>query len=162
MRRGRKQSPLAGRQRSQGRLFQGKTPRFGPPASGEVSREPADAHRATYPLHLLTPNTANSIHSQFHDLEVIRQFDPGPRLAMHPADAAARGIGEGDRVRVFNDRGELWLPVVIDHGILPGCVACPNGYGQQDGGTVNLLSAARETDLGHGAAFHETRVEVSR
>jgi anaerobic selenocysteine-containing dehydrogenase len=128
---------------------------------GTAGAEPADL-RARYPLHFLTPNTKNGIHSQFNHLESIRQLDPGPRLMMHPADAAGRGIREGDRVRVFNDRGALRLPVVFDHGIRPGCVASPNGYWIQHGGTVNVLSAARETDMGHGAAFHECRVEVSR
>ncbi len=132
-------------------------PRYTEPAEAAAS-----GARARYPLHFLTPNTQNSIHSQFNNLGLIRQFDPGPRLAMHQADAAARGIREGDRVRVFNDRGELSLPVVIDHGLRRGCVASPNGYWIQDGGTVNFLSAARETDMGYGAAFHENRVEVSR
>jgi len=61
---------------------------------------------------------------------------------------------------VFNDRGELRLPVRFDHGLRPGCVSTPNGYWIQRGGTVNFLSCARETDMGFGAAFHENRVEV--
>lgn len=115
-----------------------------------------------YPLHFMTPNTRHSIHSQFNNLATIRQFDPGPGLTMHPDDAAARSLRAGDRARVFNDRGELWLTVRLDRGIRRGCVSCPNGYWLQHGGGVNLLSAARETDMGHGAAFHDNMVEVSR
>ncbi len=140
-------------------------PRYTEPLEAGVGALEADAHgapRRRYPLVLLTPNTRFAIHSQFVNLATIRALDPGPRLAMHPADAAARGLVDGERVRVFNDRGELRLPLAIDHGIRPGCVATPNGYGAAFGGSVNVLSAARETDMGFGAAFHENRVEVER
>jgi anaerobic selenocysteine-containing dehydrogenase len=80
---------------------------------------------------------------------------------MHPADASARGIAPGSRVRVFNDRGELTLPVRYEYGIRPGCVVLHNGWWLNDGGAVNVLSKARETDMGYGAAFHENLVEVA-
>lgn len=114
------------------------------------------------PLRLLTPNTKNGIHSQFLKVSVIRALDPGPALAMAPEDAAARGLRAGDRVRVFNGRGELVLPLVVDFGLRPGVVSAFNGWGAEDGGSVNLLSEGRETDLGHGAAFHDTLVEVEK
>lgn len=112
------------------------------------------------PLQLLTPNTKNGIHSQFLKVAVIRALDPGPALAMGPEDAAARGLKSGDRVRIFNRRGELILPLVIDFGLRPGVVSAFNGWGAEDGGSVNLLSEGRETDLGHGAAFHDNLVDV--
>jgi len=65
-------------------------------------------------------------------------------------------------VRVFNDRGELFLPLRVDFGLRPGVVAAFNGWGAEDGGSVNLLSEGRETDLGHGAAFHDNLVDVER
>ncbi|MDT8341952.1 MAG: molybdopterin-dependent oxidoreductase [Longimicrobiales bacterium] len=113
-------------------------------------------------LHFMTPNTKNRIHSQFNNLASIRALSPGPTLQMHPTDAATRGIGDGERVRVHNARGELTVAVRLDHGIRPGCVAMTNGWWIPEGGTVNFLSPALETDLGHGAAFHETRVRVER
>jgi anaerobic selenocysteine-containing dehydrogenase len=131
-------------------------------------REPAESPRRPspeserYPLQLLTPNTKNRIHSQFNNLAVIRQFSPAPFLAIHPADAAARRIGEGEAVRVFNSRGELRLPARLDFGLKAGCVALTNGWWLAEGGAVNLLSAGRETDMGHGAAFHDNLVEVER
>jgi anaerobic selenocysteine-containing dehydrogenase len=115
-----------------------------------------------YPLHLLTPNTKNRIHSQFNNLETIRQFSPGPRAALAPAEAARRGLADGDLVRVFNGRGELHMPVEIDCGVPEGCVVVTNGWWLADGGAVNLLSRARETDMGYGAAFHDCRVEVRK
>jgi anaerobic selenocysteine-containing dehydrogenase len=114
------------------------------------------------PLQLLTPNIKNRIHSQFGNLELIRARETGPAVQIHPDDAAVRGIGPGDRVRLFNDRGELHLPARIDAGIRRGCVAVPNGFWGDEGGPINLTSKGRETDLAHGAAFHDNRVEVER
>lgn len=113
-----------------------------------------------YPLQLLTPNTKNGIHSQFHMLEVIRQLGVEHALFMHPEDAEARGIKAGQRVRVHNERGELILPLRLDFGLQPGVVYAFNGFGEAEGGSVNRLSEGRETDLGYGAAFHDNRVDV--
>jgi anaerobic selenocysteine-containing dehydrogenase len=65
-------------------------------------------------------------------------------------------------VRIFNDRGSLELPLRVQFGMRPGCVAAWNGFGVEDGGSVNLVSLGRETDLGHGAGFHDNLVEVER
>lgn len=127
-------------------------------------REPAEKPQrgGRFPLHFLTPNTKNRIHSQFGNLETIRRMAPAPFVAMHPADAKPRGIAEGDRARIWNERGELTLPVKLDYGLRPGCVAVTNGFWLTEGGAVNVLSMGRETDMGYGAAFHDNAVEVSR
>ncbi|HSG49277.1 MAG TPA: molybdopterin-dependent oxidoreductase, partial [Longimicrobiales bacterium] len=65
-------------------------PSYDEPVEGQRSA-PAES-RAAYPLHFMTPNTKNRIHSQFNNLESIRMFSPAPTLQMHPDDAAARGI----------------------------------------------------------------------
>ena len=114
----------------------------------------------TYPLYLMTPNTKNRIHSQFNNLRMIRQFGDRPLLHIHPADARDRGLRSGDRVRVFNERGELTVEARLDGALKRGCVSITNGWWINQGGTVNFLSAARETDMGYGAAFHEVRVQA--
>jgi anaerobic selenocysteine-containing dehydrogenase len=113
-------------------------------------------------LHLLTPNTKNGIHSQFLQHPAIREVDAGPALYLGVDDAAQRGIQGGDRVRVFNQRGELFLTARLDLGIRPGCVVAYNGYGDERGGSVNRLSLGRETDMGYGAAFHDNLVQVEK
>ncbi len=115
-----------------------------------------------YPLYFMTPNTKNRIHSQFNNLNLIKQFSPKPLLYMHPQDAHQRNITKNDKIRIFNNRGELFANISIDFGLKPGCVAMTNGWWISDGGTVNFLSKGRETDMGHGAAFHENLVEVER
>jgi len=123
--------------------------------------EPGPAPLAgRYPLYFMTPNTKNRIHSQFNNLRMIRQFSERPLLQIHPADAGARDIADGDRVRIVNDRGSLTTEARLDPGIKTGCVAMTNGWWISDGGTVNFLSQGRETDMGHGAAFHDNLVQV--
>jgi anaerobic selenocysteine-containing dehydrogenase len=85
-----------------------------------------------------------------------------PELHINPDDARRRGIGDGDRVAVFNDRGRLELPARLDFSLRPGCVSVTNGWWITEGGTVNFCSAPRETDMGHGAAFHDNLVEIER
>ena len=128
-------------------------PRWTPPAEWA----PADPR---HPLQLLTPNTKDRIHSQFGNLAALREVAGEPVLAMHPADARARGLADGAQVRVFNGRGSITLALRLDHGVRPGCVVTPNGRWAAEGGAVNLLSCARETDMAHGAAFHDNAVEV--
>ncbi len=128
--------------------------------SVESTRPDAAGSASAYPLYFMTPNTKNRIHSQFNNLESIKAFSPAPSLHMHPTDAKAREVGEGDLVRVFNDRGFLEVPVRLVRGIKPGCVSMTNGWWISEGGTVNLCSAGRETDMGHGAAFHDNLVQV--
>ena len=130
------------------------------PEFHEAEERPDPAGR--FPLHLLTPNTKNRIHSQFGNLETIRRMAPAPFMAMHPRDARARGLAAGDPARVFNDRGELLLSVRIDRGLRPGCVCLTNGFWLAEGGAVNVLTQGRETDMGHGAAFHDNAVQVER
>jgi anaerobic selenocysteine-containing dehydrogenase len=129
-------------------------------SSRAAGRETAGATGARHPLALLTPNTKNRIHSQFGNLQTMKAIEPRPVLTIGHVDAVARGIVTGRRVRVFNDRGSLVVEASVDHGMKPGCVSIPNGWWLSDGGAVNVLSKARETDMGFGAAFHENLVEV--
>ena len=123
---------------------------------------PGKGEARAYPLQLLTPNTMNRIHSQFGNLPSISQLDPIPIAEMSPIDAAQRGITDGDQIRVFNTRGSVVLEARFDHSLRPGCLSICNGWWASEGGGINLLSAARETDMAHGAAFHDNGVEVER
>jgi len=131
-------------------------------------REPTESIRrvsgepARFPLNLLTPNTKNRIHSQFGNLRMIRDVAGVPVASVHPEDARARGISTGDRIRVFNERGEFRVMARLDLGVRPGCVSVPNGAWREEGGDVNRCSMGRETDMGHGAAFHDVLVEMER
>ena len=113
-----------------------------------------------YPLCLLSPNTKNRIHSQFGNLDCITMLDSHPVITMSPVDAKFRDVDDGAKVKVYNDRGEILTTVKLDFSLRPGNVVIFNGYWNSEGGSPNLLSKGRETDMGHGTAFHDNMVEI--
>ena len=104
--------------------------------------------------HFLSPNTKNRIHSQFNNLKVIQLFGAEPFVEIHPDDALVRKISNGEKVKVFNDNGHFVLEARFNYSIRRKCVAISNGWWIQQGGSTNFLSKGRETEMGHGTAFH--------
>ncbi|MBL9128783.1 MAG: hypothetical protein JNL97_14110, partial [Verrucomicrobiales bacterium] len=87
------------------------------------------------------------------------------RLALNPADAAARGIVAGDEVRVRNDLGEVRCRADIDGRIREGVCAMPKGAwrkSSRNGGTSTALCPAHVNEVGGGACYNDARVEVER
>ena len=87
------------------------------------------------------------------------------RLEMHPDDAELRGIGDGDRVLLANDRGALHLTALLTKSVQPGVVAASMSWhklAQDTRGGVNQLTSQRLTDLGGGPTFYSTLVTVER
>lgn len=128
----------------------------------EESSRGVATQRSPYPLHFLTPTTKNRIHSQFGNLQMIRDVSGPLHALISPTDAAKRGIRDGDLVRIFNDRGSIRVAARLDYSLKAGCVCVHNGWWITEGGTVNYLSLGRETDMGHGAAFHDNMVEAEK
>ncbi|MCF8222741.1 MAG: molybdopterin-dependent oxidoreductase [Bacteroidales bacterium] len=110
----------------------------------------------------MTPNTHYRIHSQFGNLGIIKKFDPEPLLAISPEDADDMDLTDGDKVRVFNERGEITLKVKLNARMKNKCVSLPNGWWASEGACGNFLSAGRETDMGHGTAFHDNLVSIEK
>jgi anaerobic selenocysteine-containing dehydrogenase len=82
---------------------------------------------------------------------------------MHPDDAAARGLGDGHAVRMFNELGEVRCPVQIGAWIRPGTVVLPKGLWRRhtsNGLTATAMAPDSLTDLGGGACFNDARVQV--
>jgi anaerobic selenocysteine-containing dehydrogenase len=134
---------------------------------GRASSAPTDTKhdaRATppFPLHLLSCKTRDRIHSQFGNLDWIREVERPHCLDMHPADAQARGLCDGDRVVVSNDRGGVAMTLRIVHGIRPGVVHVLEGRCHEDDPLVNILTDEGVTDMGYGATFYDCFVEVGR
>ena len=116
----------------------------------------------SYPFYLMTPNTKDRIHSQFGNLNVIRMVAGEPSVTINVLDARDKGIEEGEMIRVYNGRGQLFGKVILDYSLRRGCVVIPNGYWSEEGLQANFLSAARETDMGHGSAFHDNKVNIEK
>ena len=123
-----------------------------------------------YPLHLVSPQPGDKLHSQ---LESALADVPGARpetLILHPEDAAVRRIASGDLLRVFNDRGACRARALVSDGIHPGVVALPTGawFGDPGGnidpdGNPNVLTQDVGTSrLGQGSSAHSALVQVAR
>lgn len=113
-----------------------------------------------YPLALISPALRQTISSTFG--QQVRQPVP---LQLHPHDAAARGIADGDSVRVFNPQGEVRCVVRLGDDLRPGVALLPKGLWSRhtdNGATSNALVSDALSDLGGGATFNDARVQVVR
>jgi biotin/methionine sulfoxide reductase len=93
-------------------------------------------------------------------------------VTLHPDDAAARNIEDGDVVRLFNDRGECLAGAVLSDGVSPGVVQLPTGawydparpghIGSLDKhGNPNMLTRdAGTSSLAQGPTAHSCLIEV--
>jgi anaerobic selenocysteine-containing dehydrogenase len=119
--------------------------------------------QASYPLMLISPSSDKRISST---LGGLARSHEAPPLLMNPEDAAQRGLGHGAEVRVWNDRGEVILPLGVTDDVPPGVVASEKGAWlktSRTGQTISaLVSADLRADLAEGACFNDTPVEVSR
>jgi molybdopterin guanine dinucleotide-containing S/N-oxide reductase-like protein len=143
------------------RKGQDALPGFQPPVE---SRWGEGARR--YPLEFLGRKADNYMNSTFANLEGHRKMEAGTsqRLEMHPTDAKARGIVDGDQLRVWNDRGEILLTALVDGSVPEGVVAGRMDWAKfnKQGATVNALTSERLTDIGAAATFYSVLVEVAK
>lgn len=123
---------------------------------------PEDNGESHLPFRLMTPNIASRIHSQFGNLGVIRAVTDEPAWEISVADAHRKGLKSGDRIRIFNSRGEITGRVRVTARVKDGSLVFPNGIWLGEGGGVNRLIGPGETDMGHGAAFHNTRADIQK
>jgi anaerobic selenocysteine-containing dehydrogenase len=120
---------------------------------------------ARYPLAMISPPARHFLNSTFVNVQSLREVEGEPVLEMHPDDAAARGVHDGDRVCVFNDRGQYDCVARVGRRARPGVV---NGLGiwwrklGLNGTNVNELTHQRLTDLGRAPTFYDCLVEVRR
>ena len=129
-----------------------------PPAESPETRPDLAAR---FPLRLLTLKRHHSINSSYGGLPVLLRAEPEPCMEIHPEDAAARGITDGEPVRVWNDRGTVIYRARLTDRLLPGVVAAPFGNWTRGGASANALTSDRLGDIGNGPTFCDTLVEVA-
>ncbi|MSO99957.1 MAG: molybdopterin oxidoreductase family protein [Acetobacteraceae bacterium] len=114
-------------------------------------------------LRLLTTPGYFQSHTAFSANAFLREREGQPHAVLHPDDAAARGLSEGQRVRLRNERGEVGLILHVRDEIQPGIVLVPGQRPDDEtvGGTVNMLCADGFTDMGEGATYQSTWLDVS-
>ncbi len=135
----------------------------GLPAIPTWQPAPADDR---YPLRLITPKSPHFTHSQGWNIPELRgRADHA--LIMHPTDAAARGLADGDLAAVFNEQGMVRVPVRLSTGIMPGVVSLAEGMwveldaaGVDVAGAANMLTATVGTVASTACIMHGIGVEV--
>jgi anaerobic selenocysteine-containing dehydrogenase len=137
-------------------------PTYTPPRESAVS-DPALARR--FPLAMLSPPARNALNSSFGGLPVFLETEKTPWLDIDAEDAAARGIGDRDKVRVYNDRGAFVVTARITDRTRPGVVVAPSIWWRKlspDGTNANMVTGQALTDMGRAATFYDVLVEVAR
>jgi anaerobic selenocysteine-containing dehydrogenase len=92
----------------------------------------------------------------------VQKLEDPSLLEMNYADASTRDIADGDPVRVFNERGELFLTAKVDGAVQPGVVCARLNWAKLSPGgrNVNVLTSEKLTDMGNSATFYSVLVEV--
>lgn len=124
--------------------------------------EESEARR--WPLRLLTAPGFHQSHTAFSGMATLRAREGQQVCLLHPQEAAGRGLSDGDRVQLYNDRAAIGLLVRVSDQAPPGVALVPGQRPASEtlAGTVNMLCSDRYSDLGAGATYQSTRLEVRR
>ncbi len=120
--------------------------------------------REKYPLMGCSQHHKYHVHSQLAYTPMMRELEPEPELKINASDAAARGIAQGDAVKVYNDHGYAVLKALVTEGIKPGVVSIPHGFQADqfiEGHTQDLTSAYMN-DYCSNSAFYDFLCEVEK
>jgi anaerobic dimethyl sulfoxide reductase subunit A len=136
--------------------------------AGSTSLKVGEKGSKKYPLQAIGHHSLARVHSTHANNDWLQEAFP-QRIFINPQDATARGIGEGDLVRVWNERGALVIQARLTRRILPGVVDIPQGawwnpdaQGVDHGGNINLLTSQRWTPLAFASTQHTIMVEVEK
>lgn len=128
---------------------------------------PRDPLRKKYPLQLLTNHWKGRANCQYANIPWIKEHTP-QALHMNTRDADERGIATGDRVRVFNDRGETVIQAEVTERMMPGAVILPFGTwyspdedGVDRAGASNVLTRDEPSPAG-SFAYNTALVQVQK
>jgi len=113
-----------------------------------------------YPLSLVSSHAYNKMNSQFSDIAILKEE---PFVWINPNDATKRGINNGERVKVYNERGSLILKAILTEKAFQGMVHLYFGWWDTiHKVSINKLIGDYESDIGNGTAFHNCLVEVQK
>ncbi|ELY2620535.1 dimethylsulfoxide reductase subunit A [Cronobacter malonaticus] len=128
----------------------------------------SDPLRAQYPLQLTGFHYKSRTHSTYGNVDVL-QAACRQQIWINPQDAQARGINDGDLVRVWNARGEARIEAKVTPRIMPGVVALgegawyqPDAEGVDHAGSINVLTTQRPSPLAKGNPSHSNLVQLAR
>ncbi|SPZ18878.1 Dimethyl sulfoxide reductase DmsA precursor [Providencia rettgeri] len=129
-----------------------------------------DSLNKKYPLQMTGFHYKARTHSSYGNIDILKQACR-QEIWINPIDAKARGIKQGDMVKVFNDRGEVHIPAKVTPRIMPGVTAMGQGawldadmFGKKvdQGGCINVLTTQRPSPLAKGNPQHTNLVEIAK
>src|SRR5579864_6009016 len=114
------------------------------------------------PLELLARKADNFLNTTFSNVPSVQEMEEPGLLEISSVDAQARGIADGDRVRVFNHRGDVELVARVDGKVQAGVVSASLHWAKMAPGfqSINSLTSEKLTDMGNSATFYSVLVEV--
>ena len=125
-----------------------------------------DPLTAKYPLQLTGFHYKSRTHSTYGNVANLKAAAP-QELWINPIDAKERGIENGDMVAIYNDRGEIHIPVKVTPRIIPRVVAlgegawyAPDGQKVDRAGSINVLTTQRPSPLAKGNPQHTNLVQI--
>ena len=143
--------------------FMPPIPRYVAPPEG-----PQDPLTKRFPLQLSGWHSKCRTHTVHDNNLNLRKLDP-QKLWIHPEDATARSINDGDMVLVYNDRGQVKIPAKITDRVAKGVTTLsqgtwytPDENGVDTRGSINVLTSQRPTPFARGNGQHTNLVEVQK
>jgi anaerobic selenocysteine-containing dehydrogenase len=135
---------------------------FKPPAESRHAEDNHARDKKRFPLELLARKADNFLNTSFCNLSSVQAMEQTNLLEMNAADALARGIADGDTVKAYNDRGEIFLRARVDGAVQPGVVSARLNWARLSPGlrNINVLTSEKLSDLGNSATFYSVLVEV--
>ncbi|MGD9525260.1 MAG: molybdopterin dinucleotide binding domain-containing protein, partial [Pseudonocardia sp.] len=124
-----------------------------------------DPLRAKYPIQVLSSAVHQFIGSSFQHVPRLHAMQSRPTVELNSEDAEARGITDGDLVRLYNDQGETYCHAVVVQGLIPGVCGTQkqmNGSHTKGGRNINALNTEMVTDFGQSPSFYSVLVEIEK
>lgn len=120
--------------------------------------------RKSYPFHLISEHMRTRTHSQWWDVDYLKEFEPEPIVKINPEDADELGISEGDEVKVFNNRGHVVMKAVINAGAPRKTVSSPRAYTLDEfiDGHFAQLPNRKINQILANSAFNDLAVDLEK
>jgi anaerobic selenocysteine-containing dehydrogenase len=123
----------------------------------------ADSRPTGGRLRLLSPASSWTLNSSFANVTKLARRWGSPTVTLHPADAAERGLADGDNVLLVNDADRLKMRLAVSEDVPRGVALSPKGRWprqERDGANVNALNLGRKADMGESTSVHSVEISV--
>jgi anaerobic selenocysteine-containing dehydrogenase len=117
-----------------------------------------NSNQKCYPYYLLTVHPRKSLNSQQFSIDGVTE----PIFEVSPAISAAKGLADGDQVRVWNDQGSIYGRIKIVTNMQSETIRVEQGFTDRYGNTANSLTQNRLTEIGIGSAQYDCKVNIEQ